>query len=170
MSNNILFFCKFGVFDVVPMHTWTKEAPASLYLDDEKIKLISLNPSSVSIIPYPLQSEKLSAMKDTYHHCPYVTFAHSMNKHSYYMDKGQEEVFWAEVIYPEGEGVSVKMQKNNVALLDFSLSSDFEFVHKVFTVNVVSIKLCTYNCIVFIQFLYNENYDCQCKQQKKKKK
>ncbi|XP_062377184.1 cation channel sperm-associated auxiliary subunit epsilon-like [Sardina pilchardus] len=153
MANNQMFYCKFGVSKLISVLPWVPyDQEATLYVNKNNELIYVTLDSTVQLFRYPLQLEILGAMKDEIiHDCPYVTFEHSMNKHSYYMDKRQEEVFWAQVVYPEGKGVNVQVLRSNVALLDFHFSSDFEFVHRVFTVNVtIKVKQAkdyTYNYI-----------------------
>ncbi|KAG5262744.1 hypothetical protein AALO_G00278390 [Alosa alosa] len=139
MANNQMFFCKFGVSKLISLPRWVPYyQEGALYVNQNNEHIyVNLVSNGIELLRYPLQMEVLSAMKgETLHDCPYVTFEHSMNKQSYYMDKGQEEVFWAQVVYPEGKGVNVKVLKSNVGLLDFHFSNDFDFVHTIFTVNV----------------------------------
>ncbi|XP_076154867.1 cation channel sperm-associated auxiliary subunit epsilon-like [Alosa pseudoharengus] len=139
MANNQMFFCKFGVSKLISLPHWVPYyQEGTLYVNQNNEHIyVNLVSNGIELLRYPLQMEVLSAMKGvTLHDCPYVTFEHSMNKQSYYMDKGQEEVFWAQVVYPEGKGVNVKVLKSNVGLLDFHFSNDFDFVHTIFTVNV----------------------------------
>lgn len=78
-----------------------------------------------------------SAMRGTPHECPFISFQHSMDGLAYYLDKGDRMEFWAQVVYPEGKGVHVKLQNNKEHLLQIFQKSLIESVHQVDTVNTV---------------------------------
>ena len=147
MTNNQMFFCKFGVTELVWLEYWVRGGiPASLHTD-QKNQVILVTEQELEddvqfeLNPFPLKLEVMSSMLGiTHHDCPYVTFKHSMNNYGYYLDKGQELLFWAQVVYHEGKGVHIQVLRSRAKLLEFDLSNDFEFIHGVFMVTMVRHK------------------------------
>ena len=144
MTNNQMFFCKFGVTELVWLEYWVRGGiPASLHTDQKNQVILVTEqwPNEFELNPFPLKSEVMSSMFGiTHHDCPYVTFKHSMNNYGYYLDKGQELLFWAQVVYHEGKGVNIQVLTSRAKLLELDLSNDFECVHRVFMVNMVRHK------------------------------
>lgn len=143
MENNILFYCKVGMHEVVRLHKWMEpDSRMVLYLNQkEQINMLTLTPEGLHVQKYPMLMETKSAMKGSYHDCPFISFEHSMNTISYNMDKGDQMVLWAQIVYPEGKGVHVKFLSNNADLLHIEQKSHFEGVNSVDTVNTVRLLL-----------------------------
>ncbi|XP_041756611.1 cation channel sperm-associated protein subunit epsilon isoform X2 [Coregonus clupeaformis] len=141
MENNILFYCKVGMHEVVRLHKWIEpDSRMVLYLNQkEQIHMLTLTPEGLHVQKYPMLMETKSAMKGSYHDCPFISFEHSMNTISYNMDKGDQMVLWAQIVYPEGKGVHVKLLSNNEDLLNIEQKSHFEGVNSVDTVNTTFI-------------------------------
>uniref|UniRef100_A0A4W5NIE8 Catsper channel auxiliary subunit epsilon n=1 Tax=Hucho hucho TaxID=62062 RepID=A0A4W5NIE8_9TELE len=141
MENNILFYCKVGMHEVVRLHKWMEpDSRMVLYLNQkEQINMLTLTPEGLHVQKYPMMMETKSAMKGSYHDCPFISFEHSMNTISYNMDKGDQMVQWAQIVYPEGKGVHVKFLSNNADLLYIEQKSHFEGVNSVDTVNTTFI-------------------------------
>uniref|UniRef100_A0A3P9A255 Uncharacterized protein n=2 Tax=Esox lucius TaxID=8010 RepID=A0A3P9A255_ESOLU len=138
MENNMLFFGKVGMHEVVLLPQWMEPASRTvLYLDQkEQFNMLTLTPEGLHVHKYPMTMETRSAMKGSYHECPFISFEHSMNSVCYNIDKGEKIVLWAKVVYPEGKGVYVRFLSNRNDLLLITQKSFFEGVNSVDTVNM----------------------------------
>ncbi|KAJ7984928.1 hypothetical protein DPEC_G00359840 [Dallia pectoralis] len=138
MENNMLFFCKVGMHEVVLLPQWMEpDSRTVLYLDPKDLfNMVTLTTTGLHVQKYPMTMETKSAMQGSYHDCPFISFKHNMNSVSYHIDKGDKMGLWAEIVYPEGKGVHVKFLSNRNDLLSITQKYFFEGVNSVDTVNM----------------------------------
>ncbi|XP_063079723.1 cation channel sperm-associated auxiliary subunit epsilon-like isoform X2 [Engraulis encrasicolus] len=139
MSNNRLFSCKWGMTELLLMERWLPHwVDSHLHVEKNVISLLWEDPymSYVQLEPYPLEMERLNILGfGMEHNCPYITFEHNMRKY-YYMDQGEEHVFWAQLVYLEGKGVNIQVLRSDMNLLQFEMSDSLDIVAGVFTSNM----------------------------------
>ncbi|XP_067092087.1 cation channel sperm-associated auxiliary subunit epsilon-like [Osmerus mordax] len=139
MENNMLYYCKVGMPELVSLHAWRKPNTSNvIYMDqkDQFTPIVQTPDGKLHEQMYPLLMETKSSMHMTHHSCPFITFKNSMTALAYYMDKGDTIIIWAQIVYTEGQGVHVMLLNNNKHLLIISQRSHSQMALEVGTINM----------------------------------
>ncbi|KAM5237701.1 cation channel sperm-associated auxiliary subunit epsilon [Ctenodactylus gundi] len=150
MENNIMFYTKHHVGDVVKLHVWTNEAIKSSFCVNERAEVYFLyvfDDGTIEPHKYPLQLEVESVIFKTKEKCPYIAFHNNISRYFYFLDKGENLSVWAEVAYPENAGMDIIMETYGPKILEWKQTSNYE----------VALGYCTRT--MFVTFYQDVNYE-----------
>ncbi|KAL0983832.1 hypothetical protein UPYG_G00133340 [Umbra pygmaea] len=141
MENNLLYYCKVGMHKLVLLPKWVKpDSRMVLYVNQkDQINMLTLTSDGLYVQNYPMDMEAKSAMKDTHHGCPFITFENNMNAVCYF-DKGDKMVLWAKLVKQKYNDVYINFFRNRIDLLSviektFEISTDVDVLKMTFIIS-----------------------------------
>ncbi|XP_059533249.1 cation channel sperm-associated auxiliary subunit epsilon-like [Myotis daubentonii] len=148
MENNILFYSKINIRDAVKLHLWTDTLTKSAFFWNSfnEINFVNvLGNGTLYVQEYPIGMEVRSITFKTKEKCPFVTF-HNNIRIFYLLDKGESLSVWAQIVYPENNGLYIIMEPYGPKLLEMKYKVQYE----------IASGFCTKT--LFITFFQNVNY------------
>ncbi|KAJ7342104.1 hypothetical protein JRQ81_008955 [Phrynocephalus forsythii] len=141
MKNNMLFFLKFNMKDVIRLNLWENESKHFvLYLNPlSDLYLLTVNDSNIVRQTYPLKIEIFSATYALNEVCPYISFQHSVKLNVHYVDKGENVTFWTQIVFLENLGLSTEVTINRADLLKHKSDLQYEIARGICTKNETTI-------------------------------
>ncbi|XP_062830840.1 cation channel sperm-associated auxiliary subunit epsilon isoform X2 [Anolis carolinensis] len=137
LNNNVLYFFKFEMNDVVKLPAWQNPTRHFVfYLNPAgDLYILSIDARVVQRAVYPLKLEVSSAAWKLGEVCPYISFHHNMNQNIYYLDMGDSVAFWAQIVFLENLGLSVDIEVFNGNLLKKDTYLHYEIARGICTKN-----------------------------------
>ncbi|XP_019356159.2 cation channel sperm-associated auxiliary subunit epsilon isoform X2 [Alligator mississippiensis] len=137
MQNNIMFFFKFDLIDVILLPRWENESKNTvLYLNPSgNLYIVVINSSGIHRQNYPLKMEVHGTSYSLFDECPYLAFHHNIDLNVYYLDKGDEVTFWAQILFQENLGLFVDVRIHRPELLEQATHVEYEIAHEICTKN-----------------------------------
>nr|XP_020643448.1 uncharacterized protein C1orf101 homolog isoform X4 [Pogona vitticeps] len=141
MKNNIMFFLKFNMKDVIRLNAWEKESKTYiLYVNPlSDLYLLTINDSNIVRQTYPLKTEIFSATHALNEVCPYISFQHSVKLNVYYVDKGENVTFWTQIVFLENLGLSTEVTMYRAHLLKRKSNLQYEIARGICTKNETTV-------------------------------
>ncbi|XP_060098518.1 cation channel sperm-associated auxiliary subunit epsilon-like [Heteronotia binoei] len=137
MKNNVMYFFKFTMKDVIKLHAWESESKnCILYVNPHGgFYLLTVNGSNIHRQVYPLRTEVLSATQTSQEACPYISFQHSMKSNVYYVDMGNNVTFWTQIVFLENLGLFTEVTIHKSDLLKQKTYLNYEIARGICTKN-----------------------------------
>lgn len=141
MENNILFYFKIHIRDAVKLHLWTNTSTkSSVFLNlFSQINFVHVfENGTLHVQEYPLGLEVRSVTFKTKEKCPFVAFHNNINRVFYILDKGENLSVWAQIVYPENNGLYIIVEPYGPKLLENKFYLQYEIASGFCTKTLVS--------------------------------
>ncbi|XP_061482096.1 cation channel sperm-associated auxiliary subunit epsilon [Rhineura floridana] len=137
MKNNAMFFLKFNMKDVVKLNAWeVQDKDYVLYVNPHgDLYLLTMQGPNTFRQTYPLKTEILSATHTSKEICPYISFQHNLETSVYFINKGDNVTFWAQIVFLENVGLSTEIIIHNSELLKQTRTLHYEIARGICTKN-----------------------------------
>ncbi|XP_062980848.1 cation channel sperm-associated auxiliary subunit epsilon-like [Elgaria multicarinata webbii] len=138
MKNNVMFYLKFNMKDVIRLNAWEAESKNYVFysIPHHELFLLKVNGSDIHLEIYPLKTEILSATHPLKEVCPYISFQHSMRHSSYHMDMGERLTFWTQIVFLENLGLYTDIKIYRPELLKQETYLQYEIARGICTKNM----------------------------------
>ncbi|XP_043916125.1 cation channel sperm-associated protein subunit epsilon [Protopterus annectens] len=142
MANNKLFFSKIGTEDTIILPDWENADTDMIFysVPTGNTYVLKLKGTWVQRQVYPLEMEIFSATANLTNGCLYTKFYHNMSVPVYYLDMGEQLFAWAQIIYKEDFGISMRLAKNR-DLLHVDQNMELEITNGMCIRNLLTISL-----------------------------
>lgn len=141
MENNILFYFKINIRDAVKLHLWTNTfTKATLFLNlFSQINFVHVfGNGTLYVQKYPMSLEVRSVTSKTKEKCPFVAFHDNIYHIFYILDKGENLSVWAQLVYPENNGLYIIVEPYGPKLLEERHNVQYEIASGFCTKTLVS--------------------------------
>ncbi|XP_008063555.1 cation channel sperm-associated protein subunit epsilon [Carlito syrichta] len=108
MENNMIFYSKINVRDMVRLHLWAENITRTFFFQTpsgQSYLLHVFDNGTLYVQEYPLRLEIESIGFKTKDKCPYTAFHNNVAGSFYLLDKGEVLTLWAQIVYPENVGL-----------------------------------------------------------------
>ncbi|KAM6461741.1 cation channel sperm-associated auxiliary subunit epsilon [Liasis olivaceus] len=138
LKNNVLFFFKFEMTDVVKLIPWENNLKHFIFYFNPSgdMYLLTINHTKITRQVYPLKLEVLSVASKLKEVCPYISFEHNLNLNIHYIDMGENVTFWGQIVFLENLGLSVDVEINRPELLKTKTYINYEIARGICTKNM----------------------------------
>ncbi|XP_074241537.1 cation channel sperm-associated auxiliary subunit epsilon isoform X10 [Saimiri boliviensis] len=129
MENNVMFYSKINIGDAVRLHLWiSNTTKAIIFLNTSGLMyfLYVFDDDLIQTEDYPLNLEAKSITLRTKDSCPYMAFHNNIAYVFYFLDKGEALTVWAQIVYPENNGLYVIMESYGPKILEVRHNISFE--------------------------------------------
>ncbi|XP_008847409.1 cation channel sperm-associated protein subunit epsilon [Nannospalax galili] len=129
MENNVMFFSKISISDVIKLHQWSNETVPSTVLFSEAAQIYIIyffDNFTVKTHEYPLFLEIKSVTYKTKDRCPYMAFHNNVFSSFNFLDKGESLTVWAQIVYPENLGLYIIVEQYGPNILTRTQSTNYE--------------------------------------------
>ncbi|XP_012410863.1 cation channel sperm-associated auxiliary subunit epsilon [Trichechus manatus latirostris] len=131
MENNIMFYSKVNIEDVIQLHSWTNKAIQSFFgldISGQLYFVYIFENGTLQPQKYPLQLEAQSVIFQTNENCPYIAFHTSLTRIFYVLDKREVLSFWVQVTYPESSGLYIILESYGPKIIKEKRKFTFEVI------------------------------------------
>ncbi|KAM9612981.1 cation channel sperm-associated auxiliary subunit epsilon [Trichechus inunguis] len=131
MENNIMFYSKVNIEDVIQLHSWTNKAIQSFFgldISGQLYFVYIFENGTLQPQKYPLQLEAQSVIFQTNENCPYIAFHTSLTRIFYFLDKREVLSFWVQVTYPESSGLYIILESYGPKIIKEKRKFTFEVI------------------------------------------
>ncbi|XP_077200601.1 cation channel sperm-associated auxiliary subunit epsilon-like [Paroedura picta] len=137
MKNNVMYFFKFKMKDVIKLHTWENENKNCIFYVNPLggFYLLTVNGSNIHRQVYPLKTEVFSATQISQEVCPYISFQHNMKLNVYYVDMKEHVTFWTQIVFLENLGLFSEITIHKPNLLKQKTYVNYEIARGICTKN-----------------------------------